>query len=246
MVLMTNDNERLLSSYIDHSVLKINTTKKDILNACDEALEYKFRSLVVHPCYAKLIIDKFRGSCILTAVVVDFPHGRGLTATRENDVNALLDLGVDEIDLVSKYHLLFDNGSPENFKEFKDDISSIANIMNGKTLKIILEIDALNDTEINSAVLAIYSLVKENDFKNLIIKTKTGFAENIKPNLNTVQAIYRFLNQVEFADQIKIKASGGIKTKEDALDLIEAGASILGTSSGIAIISDKKDSCSAY
>lgn len=233
---------QFLASTIDHTVLAQTATSKEIEKGVKVSLEKKFRAFVVDPYFASYVKNRFLGSNILTASVLDFPHGRGTTESRTSSVKELLEIGVDEIDIVSKYHLLLEGDG----KGFKEDLREIIKSMNGKNLKIILETDYLNLDQIRQAVQVICDLTKEENAKNLIVKTNTGFAKEIKTeNLTAVKIIKETLgknnlyaNKIEeiSTGKIGIKASRGIKTKDQSISFIEAGAHIIGTSSGEKII----------
>lgn len=235
--------KQFLASTIDQSVLKPTHTAKDIEEGARICTAKNLRALVVNPCYVMLAKQLLSKSQTLVASVCDFPHGRDTTANRVNSVKGLLQEGVDEVDIVAKYHLLKD----KDHKGFKEDIRSIIQAINGKVLKIILEVDHLTGDEIKEATRLIAETVKEEKAINIIVKTKTGFAlENKVPNLLALSIIKTILEGMGIyakkIDNIKkgkigIKTSGGIKTKEDALPLLDNGAHILGTSSGDEIAS---------
>lgn len=230
-------SDKDLAKTIDHTVLRPTSTTKDIEIGVKSAVENKFRSFVTDPCYAEYLIQKGLTKNVLVASVLDFPHGRDTTQNRVNGIKELLKIGICEIDIVSKYHLILEG----NFENFKKDIRAIIKATNGKTLKIILEVDCLTIEQIKKAVNLICEVVKEEKTKNIIIKTKTGFAENKIHNLEVVRLMRKTLEEnMLYANEVKeittgkigIKASGGIKTREDAISLLDAGAHILGTSSG--------------
>ncbi|OGI19829.1 MAG: deoxyribose-phosphate aldolase [Candidatus Melainabacteria bacterium RIFCSPHIGHO2_02_FULL_34_12] len=223
-----------LAKYLDHSVLKPESTAEDeIKKNAAEAVEFSYRALVIHPCNISLAKKLLEGSKVLTVSVCDFPHGKGLIKSRAKDVKEILKLGADEIDIVANYQYLFE----QNTRDFKKDLKAIAKSMEGKILKIILEVDLLNERQIKNAVQTICKVANEENSK-IIIKTKTGFTENKMQNIDAVKVIKKYLGELNQygEDKIRIKASGGIRTKQDVINLIEAGAHIIGTSKSKEII----------
>lgn len=237
-----------LAKAIDHTVLKPTAIDKDIDNGARIAIEHNLRAFVVEPHYAAYVIRKklLENTNVLCASVCDFPKAGSTTDMRVIAIKELLKLGVDEIDIVSKFYLLLE----KNYSEFNRDIKAVTQAMRGKTLKIILECDYLDESQIRKAVSIICEVAKEEKAKNLIVKTNTGFAEGevSKPrllNIDTVRYIRETLEEHSlYAENIEdiaqgkigIKASARIKTKDDAIPLLDKGVHILGTSSGDKII----------
>ena len=223
-----------LNKTFDQSILRPEeVSTENIKNVVSQALKLDFRAVVVHPSNAELVKSLLANSQVLTVSVCDFPHGKGLTKSRVKDVKEILKLGVDEIDVVANYQYLHEG----DVRNFKKDLKVIAKSMEGKVLKIILEVDLLNERQIKTAVQTISKIANEENAK-LIIKTKTGFVENKVSNLHAIQVIKKTLEELNQygEDKIRIKASGGIRTKEEALQLIQAGAHILGVSKGAEIL----------
>ena len=223
-----------LQKTFDQSILRPEeVSTENIKNVVSQALKLGFRAVVVHPCNAELVKNLLANSQVLTVSVCDFPHGKGLTKSRVKDVKEILKLGVDEIDIVANYQYLQEG----DIRNFKKDLKAVAKSMEGKVLKIILEVDLLNEKQIKTAVQVISKIANEENAK-LVIKTKTGFVENKISNLPTVQIIKKTLEELNQygEDKIRIKASGGIKTKEEAHQLLQAGAHILGVGKGAEIL----------
>ncbi len=223
-----------LEKTFDQSILRPElVSTENIKIITEEALKLGFRGVVVHPCNAELVKSILTGSQVLTVSVCDFPHGRGLTKSRVKDVKEILKLGVDEIDIVANYQYLWEG----DVRSFKKDLKAVAKEMEGKVLKIILEVDMLSERQIKTAVQTISKVANEENVK-LVIKTKTGFAENKVSNLHAVNVIKKTLEELgQYGeDKIRIKASGGIKTKEEAHQLIHSGVHILGVSKGAELL----------
>ena len=233
-----------LAGTLDQSVLRPIHTAKDVEENAKLCLEHNFRALVIDPAYVSLAKRLLANSKVLCASVCDFPHGRETTDSRINSVRSLLNRGVDEVDIVAKYHLLLEG----NIKEFKEDLKKVVQAMNEVPLKIILEVDYLTPEQIQEATSIICEIAKEENAKNLIVKTKTGFASKVNvQNVDAVNLIHKVLvDKGLYAEKIEeitkgkigIKASGGVKTKQDVIPLLEVGAHVIGTSSGVEIVSN--------
>ena len=223
-----------LAKTFDQSILRPEAiSTEEIKKITADALKFGFRGIVVHPCNVELVKSLLINSQVLTVSVCDFPHGKGLTKSRVKDVKEILKLGVDEIDVVANYQYLHEG----DVRNFKKDLKAIAKSMEGKVLKIILEVDLLNERQIRSASQVICKIANEENAK-LVIKTKTGFMENKVSNFSAVQIIRKTLEELNQygEDKIRIKASGGIRTKEEAHQLIQAGAHILGVGKGAELL----------
>ena len=235
-----------LAKTIDHTLLKSTATKAEIEQGIAIAKKYNTRSFVVREYYGPLVQDLLIGTNILPCIVCDFPDGMDSTERRAKKVAELFDEGNKDVDIVSKYHFLLDEESAKF--NFEADLNAVVKAANNRTFKIILETDYLNDVEkIRTATNIICKVAKKLSAKNLIVKTNTGYAKNEFPNLVAVKTIKETLekhglyaNKIEEIKEgkIGIKASARIKTHNDAILLLEAGAHILGTSSGDKIIED--------
>lgn len=210
-----------LNNYIDHTLLKPTATSKDIINLCKEAIEHEFASVCVNSCYVKLANKEVKKSSVKVCSVIGFPLGAMSTRSKIFEAKRALKDGADEIDMVLNVGFLKSNQQ----KKVQKEIRAIKKIMPKNILKVILETCYLNDDEIKIASqLAINA-------KADYIKTSTGFGTRgaSENDVKIMKGVAR--------DQVKIKASGGIKDAETAQKYIALGADRLGTSSGIAIIS---------
>ena len=213
-----------LASYIDHTVLRPDCTIDDIKKVCSEALQYKFAAVCIPPFFVKNAAQILGESPVKVATVVGFPMGYSTTPAKVEEIKKGIDDGLDEIDAVVNIAAV-KNG---NWNYVKNDIYSVtmAGQLKGKCVKIILETGLLTEEEIKK-LCEICSEIGP-DF----VKTSTGF--NGEGATVDVVALLRS----NLPEEIKIKASGGIRSKEDAIRLIEAGAKRLGSSSGVMIVND--------
>ena len=213
-----------LNKYIEHTLLKQDATKAEITKLLDEAIQYDFLGVCVNPCNVKYAKEYLKNSDVKVVTVIGFPLGQN---TKEVKILETLDAiknGADEIDMVINVGLLKDKA----YDAIVDEISAIKGACQGHNLKVILETDLLVKKEIKKACeLCI-------EAKADLVKTSTGFVKNgVGAKAEDVALMF---NTVKDAG-MQVKASGGIRDKEAALKMIEAGAVRLGTSSGVKIVS---------
>ena len=213
-----------LSSYIDHTNLCKDAKADDIIKLCDEAVKYHFASVCVYPCFVKAVKEYLKDSTVNVCTVVGFPNGMNTSNTKVYEAIEAVENGADEIDMVINIGALKDG----NYDYVKQEIEEIRDAINGKVLKVIIEECLLTDEEIIKMTEIC------NDAFVHFIKTSTGFDKS-GATLHTVELINKHKG-----DLLEIKASGGIKTEEQAISFINAGATRLGTSSSKKIIGAKK------
>ena len=201
-------------SKIDHTVLKAFTTWEDVEKLCDEAVKHKMASVCIPPCYVKKIKDKYNDE-LKICTVIGFPLGYNVTEVKELETVCALRDGADEVDMVINICEV-KNG---NFGYVEDEIARLRKLTEGKILKVIVETCYLTEEE-KKRLCEIVSKVKV-DF----IKTSTGFGSGGA----TIEDIRLFKENI--GDDVKMKASGGIKTKEDMILYLNEGCQRLGTSS---------------
>ena len=214
-----------LNKYIEHTLLKQDAGKEEVIKLLDEAKKYNFFGVCVNPVNVKMAKDYLEGTNIQVVTVVGFPLGQ---STREVKVLETIDAvknGADEIDMVINDGKLKDG----EFTYVRDEIAAVKMACQGKNLKVILETDLLNKTEIKKACEI--CIEAGADF----VKTSTGFVKNgVGAKEEDVKLMYETVKD----SGLKVKASGGIRDKEAAIRMIEAGASRLGTSSGVKICAE--------
>ena len=227
-------NIKEIGKLIEHAVLKTDATNEIVIKEAEVAKQEGARALVVHPNNFLLIDDYFQDTDVLAVPVADFPHGREFSRQRRNSLNDLYTVGAKEIDVVSQYQLL----KEKNYEGFHKDLNELVNvsISHNGVLKIILEVDELTKDQIESAVHIIMETAALKQDAKLFIKTKTGFAKEVKiDNLDAVETIAGLLKEHEMYGEgqgkIRVKASGGTRTLDTLLALKELGAHTIGTSS---------------
>jgi len=213
-----------LNNYIDHTLLKPDASKLDILKLCDEAIQNSFYAVCIPPYWVKEVRKKLQGTNVKIATVVGFPLGYSHTPAKIEECKRALDEGAKEIDLVINIIALKENDM--NF--LRNELTSATAMVHlrGGKLKVILETGLLSDEEIIKAC----KLCAEMDVD--YVKTSTGFSGE-GANARVVK-----LMRDNLPKSVKIKASGGIDSKEKALELIAAGADRIGCSKSVKIITE--------
>ena len=213
-----------IASYIDHTVLKPTTLIKDVEKICSEAMEYHFAAVCVPPLFVKKAKELLKDTSIKVVTVIGFPFGyAAIEAKVAETILAIID-GADELDVVINISAIKNN----DWQFLASEINAILPIIRKqkKVIKIIIESGILTDNEIIKCC-DLYGAAGV-DF----LKTSTGYAEK-GATVEAVQLLRRHL-----ADNVQIKASGGIKTYTFAKQLIDAGATRLGCSSSIQIVGE--------
>jgi deoxyribose-phosphate aldolase len=213
-----------LNNYIEHTLLKQDAIKDELIKLFEEAKEYNFLGVCINPINVKFASEYFKNTDIKIVTVIGFPLGQSTTESKVLETIDAIKNGADEIDMVLNVGKLKD----KEYEFIVDEISKIKKACQGKLLKVILETDLLNQEEIKIA--SELSVQGGADF----VKTSTGFVKNgIGAKAEDVKLMYDTVKSAGLG----VKASGGVRDKEAALAMIEAGATRIGTSSGVKICS---------
>lgn len=210
-----------VAKYIDHTLLKPEVTEKEILTLCDEAHEHGFFSVCIQPSWVKTAAEKLADSEVKVCTVIGFPHGATTSEVKAFETRDAISNGADEVDMVINIGQL----KAGNLDYVKKDIQSVVDAANKEALvKVIIESSLLNEDEI----VNVSKICKEAgaDF----VKTSTGF----NGGGASIEAVT--LMRLTVGEDMGVKASGGVRSAEDALKMIEVGATRIGASSGIAIV----------
>ncbi len=213
-----------LNNFIEHTILKPDTKAKDVERICLEAISNDFLGVCVNINYIKLAKEFLKGTNKKVISVVNFPLASNTIDIIRFQTSCALEYGADEIDSVLNISAV----KNKDYKKAAQEIEKTKEICKNNPLKIIIETDLLTKEEIKDSCKILID--GGADF----IKTSTGFVKNgVGAKVEDVKLIYENIK----SSKLKIKASGGIKTYDDAINLINAGASRLGTSSGVEIVS---------
>ncbi|MBM7691814.1 deoxyribose-phosphate aldolase [Peribacillus deserti] len=210
-----------IAKMIDHTVLKAETTEKEIRTLCEEAKEYSFASVCVNPAWVKLCSELLEGTEVKVCTVIGFPLGANTPETKAFETADAIKNGAQEVDMVINIAALKD----KNDALLLRDIKAVTEAAKGKALtKVIIETSLLTDEEkVRACEIAVQAGA---DF----VKTSTGFStggatfEDIELMRKTV------------GPDIGVKASGGVRNTEGASRMIEAGATRIGASAGVSIV----------
>ena len=205
---------------IDHTLLKQDATPEQIIKLCDEAKDFHFMSVCVNPAYVPLAAKCLQGSDVKVCTVIGFPLGMNLTKTKVEEAELCIKQGADEIDMVINVGML-KAGCDDYVKE---EIRLLKEVAGSRILKVIIETCLLTDDEKVRACIA--SKEAGADF----VKTSTGFSTGGA----TVHDVALMRKTV--GPDMGVKASGGVRTHEDLIAMVEAGANRIGTSNGTKII----------
>ena len=217
-----------LNEYIDLTNLSKIATVDDIIKLCDDARKYHFPIVCVSPYYVKAASEYLKNSTTEVCTVIGFPNGYNTMEVKQFEAINAISNGAKEIDMVININAL----KNKDYDYIKEEIETIRDSIDGKVLKVIIETCLLDEDEI----IKMTEICNET-FVNFI-KTSTGF-DKYGATVHDVELINKYKNDV-----LEIKASGGIKTMDDALKFIEAGATRIGTSHAMEIINTGKiDKC---
>ena len=210
-----------LNKYIDHTLLKPESTTSQIIKLCEEAKKYDFASVCVNPTHIALCAKELEGSTVKVCTVIGFPLGANTSAVKAFETKNAIENGAQEIDMVLNIGALKEG----NYQLVHDDIKAVHDAANGTLVKVIFETCLLTNEEIVKACEICMEVGVE------YVKTSTGF--------NKSGATFEVVKLM--SDTVKgkclVKAAGGVRCFEDAVKMVnECGASRLGTSSGVAIM----------
>jgi len=211
-----------LAPLIEHTVLKPEATRKDIVRLCDEAKKFHFRGVCVNPVYVEEARRRFAGTGCIVVTVVGFPLGANVTATKVEETKHVVELGANEVDMVIPIGAL--KGS--DYRAVYEDIRAVVEVAGAIPVKVIIETGLLEETEKISACLL------SERAGAAFVKTSTGFSSRgaAVEDVKLMKAIV--------GDRLGIKAAGGIRDFQTARALVEAGATRLGCSASIAIVTE--------
>lgn len=215
-----------INQYIDHTILKPESTKDQVIQICKEAIQYGFCSVCVTPWFIPLVVSQIHGTTVKAGAAIGFPLGCTTTEVKVFETKDAIKNGAKEVDMVMNVGALKsgDNAYVER------DIAAVVVAAKGKALvKVILETCLLTDEEIVTACK-----VAQKAGANFV-KTSTGF------NAAGATEAHVALMRKTVGESMGVKASGGIRSYQDAMKMIQAGASRIGSSTGVKIIQEQEE-----
>lgn len=209
-----------LASYIDHTLLNPTATKAEITSLCETAIEHQFKAVCIPESYLELGSEVLGDSSVALCTVIGFPLGYDSTAVKVFQTKTAIAKGATEVDMVINQGW-FQAG---DYNGVTTEIAAVKQATQGCCLKVIIETANLHPTQIARAASCVLSAGAD------FVKTSTGFASR-GASLEDIAIL-----QAQVGGKIGIKASGGIKTHNQAMAMIEAGATRIGTSNGAALL----------
>lgn len=214
-----------IAAMIDHTLLKSFATPAQIEQLCKEAAEYHFASVCVNPAYVALAASLLKGTGVKVCTVIGFPLGANTSAVKAFEARDAIANGAEEVDMVINVGAM----KAGDYELVEKDIKAVVDAADGTLVKVIIETCYLTDEE---KVLACKAAAKAGaDF----VKTSTGFGTGGATPADVA------LMRSSIPDTMKVKASGGVHNYEEAMAVVEAGASRIGASAGMAIVAAAED-----
>ena len=211
-----------MNEYFDSTMLKAISTANDIKKLCNDAKKYKFKAVCINPCYVSLAKELLKDTNVKVCTVIGFPLGANTTYIKVEEVRDAINNGADEVDMVINVGAL----KEKNYDYVINEIKKLREASYDKILKVIIETCYLTEEEI----------IKMTEICNKtnvdFIKTSTGFGTR-GASTNDIEIINKYKS-----NDLKIKASGGIRTKDDAQKYIELGVSRIGTSNAVKMMEE--------
>ncbi|MBG9983212.1 deoxyribose-phosphate aldolase [Aerococcaceae bacterium DSM 111020] len=210
-----------LNKFIDHTLLKADANQIEIDTLIQEAREYDFKSVCINPTWVAYAAEQLKDDDVLVCTVIGFPLGATSTAAKVAEANIAIDQGADELDMVINIGAV----KSGNWYQVQQDIQSLVEILDGRAiLKVIIETGLLTEEE----KVKVCEIAKEAGAH--FVKTSTGFSTG-----GATIADVKLMRET-VSEEMGVKASGGVSNRQEALDMIEAGATRIGASKGIAIV----------
>ena len=224
-------NNKELANIIDHTLLKADATQAEIIKLCAEAKEFNFASVCVNPSMVKLASEELKGCDVDVCTVIGFPLGATTSEVKAFEVKNTIENGATEVDMVINIGKLKDR----DLEYVKNDIKAVVDAAKDKALvKVIIETCYLTDEE--KKIACELAVKAGTDY----VKTSTGFGTG-----GSTPADIKLMRET-VGENIGVKASGGVRCEEDAVKVIDAGATRIGASASIAIVSGDNSSKSDY
>jgi len=213
-----------INKFIDHTLLRADATAAEISKLCEEAIKYDFASVCINPYYVKFCSKMLKASTVKVCTVIGFPLGQMTTAAKVYEAEDAIKEGAQEVDMVLNIAAL----KAGNLDYVTDEIKEIRSVCHKHDviLKVIIETCLLSEQDKINACKCV------SDAKADFIKTSTGFS-TAGATVEDVALMKKYV-----AKEVAIKAAGGIRCKQDAIDMINAGANRLGTSKGVMLVKE--------
>ena len=221
---MTVNSKQELAAYIDHTILKSTAVRSDIEKLCGEAVEYGFCCVCVQPRWVSVAADILSGTNVKIVSVAGFPFGAEIPAIKAAQAKEVIMAGADEVDMVADLAAIIEGDRARLIDDIQAVLRVCKSFKPAVMVKVIIEAAALTNEQIVFACETAQALGVD------FVKTSTGYNASGGATVEDVALM------VQSAPNCRVKASGGIRTAEDAIAMIQAGASRIGTSASVAIV----------
>ncbi len=215
--------DRELASIIDHTLLKPDASREQLIKVCDEAKQFGFATVCVNSSNIPLVARELKGSPVKPIAVVGFPLGAATSQAKAFEAREAIRAGAEEIDMVINIGAL----KSRDYKKVYDDIKAVVEASKPHKVKVIIETAQLNNEE------KVIACTLAKTAGAAFVKTSTGFGGG-GATVEDIELMRRIVGS-----DMEVKASGGIRTKEDAQKMIQAGADRIGASASVAIVTGK-------
>lgn len=216
--------DRELAAIIDHTLLKPDASREQLIKVCDEAKQFSFATVCVNSSNIPLVARELKGSPVKPIAVVGFPLGAATSQAKAFEAREAIRAGAEEIDMVINIGAL----KSSDYKKVYDDINAVVEASKPHKVKVIIETAQLNNEE------KVIACTLAKTAGAAFVKTSTGFGGG-GATVEDIELMRRIVGS-----DMEVKASGGIRTKEDAQKMIQAGADRIGASASVAIVTGKK------
>lgn len=228
---MANLTNEELAKRIQHTNVNPELTQQDILALCKDCVDYGFDGVMLQPAWVTTAVDYLKGTGVKVCTALGYPMGADLTDAKSYQAKRVFELGADQLDFMANIGYL----KGGEYDKYRDEIAAVVDVAEGKVTKIMLEFGMLTqDEKKRAAELAIEAGIT-------YVKNSSGWGKGGHATIEDIKLLKEIAG-----DRALVKASGGIRTKEQALEFIDAGASLLGTSAGVAILTGKAGEKGAY
>ncbi|MDN6140388.1 MAG: deoxyribose-phosphate aldolase [Tetragenococcus koreensis] len=228
---MKNLTNAELAKKIQHTNVNPELSKDDIIGLCEDCLTYGFDGVMLQPAWITTAREILKDSDVKVCTALGYPMGGATTESKVFEAKNCFELGADQLDFMANIGYI----KSGMYTEYRDQIAAVVNAANGKVTKIMLEFGMLDHEEkIKAAELAIEAGIT-------YVKNSSGWGKGGKATVEDI----KLLKQVA-GDKALVKASGGVRNREQAIIMLNAGASLLGTSAGIAILTGTGSGLSDY
>lgn len=220
-----------IAKKMQHTNVNPDITREEVISLCKDCLEYNFDGVMLQPCWIDEAKKQLKGSDVKICTALGYPMGGSLTQSKAKEMEDVIEAGADQVDFMANIGFLKSGMT----QEYQDEIAAVVKAANGKVTKIMLEFGMLTENEKKKAAeLAMKAGVT-------YLKNSSGWG---KGGHATVEDI-KLLKDIA-QDKVGVKASGGIRDMQKATDILNAGASLLGASSGVKIVTGSGEALSDY